>query len=88
MAAVSHLVLDLVRVCGGPVGVLVGVQRRHKLVVVDVTIAVTVENVGHSGHLQLTGGELCAGNTCLVRKAKLSGEEEEGGVQFTQGSVL
>lgn len=55
------LVFDFVSVRQWFVRVLVGMERRHKLVVVDVAVAVPVEYVRHGAHLQTAGGELCGG---------------------------
>lgn len=60
-SASSHLVFDFVGVRQRLVGVLVGMQRRHKLVVVDVAVSVPVEYVRHGAHLQTAGGEFCGG---------------------------
>lgn len=42
-------------------------ERRHKLVVVDVAVAVPVEYVRHGAHLQTAGGEFCGGGGLKVR---------------------
>lgn len=57
----SHLFVDLIRVQRLPVGVSAGVERTHKLVVVDEAVAVHVEDVGHCVHLQRVCGEFCRG---------------------------
>jgi hypothetical protein len=53
------------------------VQRRHKLVVVDVTVSVLIKDVCHRRHLQPAGGELCTAQP-TVRKRCTTCDQDVG----------
>lgn len=67
-----HLVFDFVGIRQRFVGVLVGMQRRHKLVVVDVAVSVPVEYVRHGAHLQTAGGEFWGGRVGVRSESRLA----------------
>lgn len=52
-----NLIFDFVCVCQWFVGVFVGMKSCYKLIVVDVAVAVSVEDVCDGAHLQTTSGE-------------------------------
>lgn len=60
-ACCSHLFVDLICIQCFPVGISARVKRAHKLIVVNVAVAVHVEDVCHCIHLQGVGGEFYSG---------------------------
>lgn len=55
----SYLIFDFVGVRDGLICILIGVKGGYKFIVVDVAVAVPVEDVCDRAHLQTAGGELC-----------------------------
>lgn len=56
----SYLFIYLISIQRFPVGVSTRVKRTHKLIVVNVTIAIHVKDVCHCVHLQRVGGKFCS----------------------------